>query len=284
MNINTQLQEQTENMYNSINSIVVNPILLLILFVTIMVYLFMSSSLGKNGDNDSSTFGDNGKSSNIVVAILIGVFIVLLIINGLQYFFGINIITNIKNIFSQKLDIKVYEDEDEDEPLITDTGIVEEIKPFPQVFNIPGNKYVYEDAKALCKAYGSRLANYNEIEDAYNKGASWCNYGWSENQLALFPTQKSIYEDLQKIKGHENDCGRSGINGGYMSNPLLKFGVNCYGYKPVITTEEQELMNTEPAHPLSMKDILFEKRVDYWKSKINDIIISPFNSNNWSKI
>jgi hypothetical protein len=31
--------------------------------------------------------------------------------------------------------------------------------------------------------------------------------------MALFPTQKETWDKLQKIKGHEHDCGRPGING-----------------------------------------------------------------------
>ena len=30
-------------------------------------------------------------------------------------------------------------------------------------------------------------------------------------------------------------CGLPGINGGYIDNPNIRFGVNCYGYKPKIT-------------------------------------------------
>jgi hypothetical protein len=36
--------------------------------------------------------------------------------------------------------------------------------------------------------------------------------------MALYPTQYNTWKELQKIKGHENDCGRPGINGGYMIN------------------------------------------------------------------
>ena len=39
------------------------------------------------------------------------------------------------------------------------------------------NYYDYENAKALCKAYGAELATYDQIEKAYNSGAEWCNYG-----------------------------------------------------------------------------------------------------------
>jgi hypothetical protein len=42
------------------------------------------------------------------------------------------------------------------------------------------------------------------------------------------------------------------------------------------------MQNTTP-YPKTEKDILFEKRVDYWKTKLNDILISPFNYNNWSR-
>jgi hypothetical protein len=159
---------------------------------------------------------------------------------------------------------------------------IPELKFKKQVFNIPGNYYNYENAKALCKAYGSGLASYDQIEEAYNSGAEWCNYGWSANQLALFPTQKKTYNNLQQKPGHENDCGRAGINGGYIANPNVRFGVNCYGYKPKIKNEEEELMKTVTPYPETAKDIAFQKRIDYWKNKVDEILVSPFNYNTWS--
>jgi len=153
-----------------------------------------------------------------------------------------------------------------------------------QVFNIPGNTYKYDDAKALCTAYGGRLATYNEVESAYNNGAEWCNYGWSDGQMALFPTQKQTYTNLQKIKGHEHDCGRPGVNGGYIANPLVKFGVNCYGNKRKINNEEQHLMEVTTAYPKTEEDLAFERSVNYWKTKLNDILVSPFNYDSWNKL
>ena len=44
------------------------------------------------------------------------------------------------------------------------------------------NKYTFTEADGLCKAFGARLANYDEVESAYNKGGEWCSYGWSEGQ------------------------------------------------------------------------------------------------------
>jgi len=122
------------------------------------------------------------------------------------------------------------------------------------------------------------------VENAYNDGAEWCNYGWSQNKLALFPTQKSTYEKLQTIPDHENDCGRPGVNGGYMENPKIKYGVNCFGAKPDITPDEASLMSNTTPYPKTEKDIAMEERVEYWKSKLSDILVSPFNNNQWSRV
>ena len=153
-----------------------------------------------------------------------------------------------------------------------------------QVYHIPGNKYTYDDARALCQAYGNRLADYNEVEKAYVAGGDWCSYGWSENQLALFPTQHKKWKKLQTIKGHENDCGRPGINGGYIDNPNVKFGVNCYGFKPKMTRLEGELMKYDSLYPETQTEVDFNNKVDYWKTRIRDILVSPFNSKHWSRI
>ena len=59
------------------------------------------------------------------------------------------------------------------------------------------------------------------MEDAYEDGADWCSYGWSEDQMAFFPTQKEKWKKLQKIEGHKHDCGRPGINGGYIATLML---------------------------------------------------------------
>jgi hypothetical protein len=102
--------------------------------------------------------------------------------------------------------------------------------------------------------------------------------------MALFPTQQKTFNNLQTIKGHEHDCGRPGINGGYIANPQVKFGVNCYGYKPKITDEEEEIMNTTPAYPETTQDIAFQKRVNFWKNNIDNILVSPFNQNRWGEL
>ena len=234
------------------------------------------SSINSNSNSNSNNNGKINILSNIFLILIIIIVCGLIAAHSLYYFFSINVFTSIKNLFSQNpiLDIEVNETS-------TPNNVPENRLRQQQVFNIPGNTYEYTDAKAVCQAYGARLATYTEIEDAYKNGAEWCNYGWTDEQMALFPTQTSTFNMLQKIPEHEHDCGRIGINGGYMANPKLKFGVNCYGYKPDITNTEDELMKTTPAYPITKKDIAFQERVDYWKTQITNVLVSPFNHTNW---
>ena len=43
-------------------------------------------------------------------------------------------------------------------------------------------------------------------------------------------------------------------------------------------------MKMAPQYPKTMREIEFDKRVDYWKDKLPEIEVSPFNHNNWSVI
>ena len=155
-----------------------------------------------------------------------------------------------------------------------------------EVFNISNNLYSYEDAKAVCKSMGSRLATYDEVEDAYNNGAEWGTYGWSEDQHAYFPTQKATWSKLQKVKGHEHDLGRPGVNGGYFSNPNVRFGVNCYGVKPPMTDAEKALMDAKKDHvyPKSKKDQALDAKVEFWKANRDKmLVLNGYNTNAWSR-
>jgi hypothetical protein len=153
-----------------------------------------------------------------------------------------------------------------------------------QVFHVPNNIYTYNDAKAVCKAYGSRLATYGEIENAYKRGAEWCGFGWSADQMALYPTQMETWKKLQKRKGHKHDCGRPGINGGFVAYKKAPFGVNCYGHKPKITSEERKLMDNEELIPLSPEERRFKKKVKKFRKNLPEILVSPFNYDAWSQL
>jgi hypothetical protein len=159
-------------------------------------------------------------------------------------------------------------------------------KPKNEVFNISNNLYTYEDARAICTAYGARLATYDEVEESYNKGGEWCNYGWSEDQLALFPTQKLTWFKLQRNPNHKNDCGRPGVNGGYMSNPYIRFGVNCYGKKPDPTEKDKSKLNynIEDNIPKTPEEMILDKKVEFWKENSEKLLnLNSFNYNKWSE-
>ena len=272
--VNTTTTTDPVNMYNKFNNFFINPIVFVIIILIIVAYYAFSSSLGTNETTESSNSG--GKIFGIIIIIIL---VILILVNALQYFFSINVSAYIQGIFTPKPKLDIVVDQSTYQP-----SPVPEIRFRKQVFNIPGNYYNYDNAKALCSAYGAQLATYDQIEKSYNNGAEWCNYGWSANQLALFPTQKKTYDNLQNIKGHENDCGRPGINGGYIANKNVRFGVNCYGHKPKITSEEEELMNTAKPYPETTEDIIFQKKVDALKNNLDQILVSPFNSNTWGEI
>ena len=287
MEVNTTSTVDPVNMYNYLNNFALNPIIFIIILLVIISYFVFFNSLGKN-QNENQLFNLNSSDNNnnswqrgfgILVIIII---IIILLINCFQYFFSINITAYLKNLFTNQPEVDVIVDQNTGNEPVNNTSIPEIIFR-KQVFNIPGNYYSYDNAKALCSAYGADLANYQQIEDAYKNGGEWCNYGWSADQMALFPTQQTTFDNLQKIKGHEHDCGRPGVNGGYIANPQVKFGVNCYGNKPKINQEEDELMKTSSPYPKTMQDIEFQKKIDYWKNHIDEILVSPFNYNIWGE-
>ena len=270
--VNTTSTTDPVNMYNYLNSYILNPMVFIIILIIIVAY-FSFSSLGNNGDSNS----EGGQ--NIMGIIIVAILVVLILINAFQYFFSINVTAYIQNLFTPQTQVDIVVDQSTYQP-----APVPLIKFKKQVFNIPGNYYNYDNAKAVCQAYGAQLATYKQVEDSYENGAEWCNYGWSDGQMALFPTQQNTFNNLQKIKGHEHDCGRPGVNGGYIANPQVKFGINCYGNKPKITEEEKELMKSLSPYPQTVEDLAFQKRVDFWKNKVDDVLVSPFNYNTWGEI
>jgi Extracellular link domain len=153
-----------------------------------------------------------------------------------------------------------------------------------EVFNVSNNLYTYDDAQAICKAYGARLAKYDEIEQAYEAGAEWCNYGWSDGQMAYFPTQKNTWEELQKDPKTKHNCGRPGINGGYISNPYIKFGVNCYGVKPPPNDMEQNILNVAQSKTAGCPTAAPpDPNVEKWKQQLDKLTLNSYNSGEWSQ-
>lgn len=262
-----------------------NGTMLVIIVVVIIAFFSLFSSLGVSSRNSNWNNGDT-KEVFLFEIILWGLFVFLVLINGMSYFFNINIVASVKDILSDNtlVEITAKEQSDDNIDYSQDTNVFSTIpyKKEKEVFHVPNNKYNYLDSKAICKAYGGRLATYNEINDSLGNGADWCGYGWSEDQMALYPTQYEKWKKLQKVPGHENDCGRPGINGGFIGNPEVKFGVNCFGYKPDINEKELQLMKVQGEYPKTKSEVEFDKKVDYWKGKLKTVLVAPFNHSNWN--
>jgi len=147
-----------------------------------------------------------------------------------------------------------------------------------QVYHLSDNIFTYDDAQAACSAYDGRLANLDEMIEAYKNGADWCSYGWSDGQLALYPTQTDSWQELQDGT-RKNQCGKPGVNGGFFNNKEFQFGANCYGKKPPVKTSEIEKipMFANKLDPLTSK-------TSEYKSMINsgNIRVAPFsNGDEW---
>jgi hypothetical protein len=164
-----------------------------------------------------------------------------------------------------------------------DQGAVEKVLPGKkEVFNIAQNKYTYTDAEPLCKAFGAELASYDQVKQAWQGGADWCNYGWVKGQAAVFPTQESTFNNLQA--GPEDQrmaCGVPGVNGGYFDNPELKFGVNCYGAKPSENEADARAIMAQNGD-LTPQALAFDRKVLNYKSEMGQIPVNPFKPGTWT--
>ena len=263
---------------------IIKPRFIIIILVVIGMFYFIITALGSGESHDNeSTISTH---TSILEILLWAVFIVIVLLNGFQYFFNTNITTELSNLFSTSPKIAISETVPA--PSATsggDLGAGPSLKMRKQVFHIPASVYDYDNAKALCQAYGANLANIDQMEEAHKSGAEWCSYGWSDNQMILYPTQKATWDELQKgaDPAKKNSCGRPGINGGYIADASMKAGVNCYGPKPEMNQGSSKMMaNIQNYESGKMIDPLHEARIQQMKDKINDVVIAPFNKGAWS--
>jgi hypothetical protein len=180
-------------------------------------------------------------------------FICIIILLGANYFFGIQLTATLNDLFNApKVNVDIVE------PTEKDTG-------GSQTYHVKG-QFDYKTSSTICKAYGAKLATLDQVKDAYHKGGEWCEYGWSEDQMVLYPTQKSSWEKYQETD-HKEQCGIPGINGGYNIRANQKLGVNCFGKKPE---------GVDPA----VEPAKVEQQAAYWQQNFT---ISPFNYKSWSE-
>jgi len=155
----------------------------------------------------------------------------------------------------------------------------------PEVFNVSKNEFTYYDAEPLCRALGAELATYDQLKDAWSKGADWCNYGWVKGQTAVYPIQEETYKKIQSGPDDEkNSCGVTGLNGGFFDNPELKFGVNCYGIKPAQSNYDEEVLMRQGQIPRSVPSLAVDRKVQEFKKDLGHLGLLPFNEDKWRAI
>jgi hypothetical protein len=146
-----------------------------------------------------------------------------------------------------------------------------------QVFNVARNLYTYAEAEPLCKAFGAELATYEQVKDAYNSGADWCNYGWAKGQLAVYPTQQATYDKLQSgPEDQRGSCGVPGVNGGFFPNADQRFGVNCYGPRPTESPLDERMQFQ------AQNETAFDREVSRFRAELPSIAVNPWNSQQWA--
>jgi hypothetical protein len=274
----------------------------ILLIIVVGIYIGMFFLLEKNQNNDGNFSSNSSNMYIILLEIVLWVMLIVIVYVNINNYDtkNYNFQTSMKNLFNTKLnELNVNVDEPtgitasnssnnqtntQPQPCVSmtttkDACLLKDESNLKEVFHFPDNDHTYQEAKELCEAYDARLATYDEIERAYNNGANWCSYGWSKEQMALFPTQKSVYNELKQIKGHEHDCGRPGINGGFFNNKDMKFGVNCYGVKPKATPKDKEYMHTTNHTPYINKN---DSTYTYEKPKPHKVIAS-FSKDKWTK-
>lgn len=233
---------------------------------------------------------DNDSFLSMTVILTLGILIVLFIVIVIfrdQIAMGFELLWyHIKKLFapSSVEPEKPAEDKKAKQaPAPVDPSAINRILPGKkEVFNVAQDKYTYSDAEPLCKAFGAELATYDQVKNAWNKGADWCNYGWIKGQAAVYPTQSATYNKLQA--GPEDQrmaCGVVGVNGGYFDNPELRFGVNCYGSKP---SENDADIRNIMANPKNMTPgaLAYDKKVQDYKQQMGHLPVNPFKEGSWS--
>jgi len=157
-----------------------------------------------------------------------------------------------------------------------------------RVFHNPQNIYTYYEAQDACAAVGATLATEEQMKAAYEAGQDWCNYGWSANQTAFYPTQPESWNKLQANPSTANHCGRPGLNGGYMENPNIRFGVNCYDNNSQTTTEthkniieDTQAIETQPL-PLTPEEVAFNDKLQNWTPNTANLNIQKADQKQWT--
>ena len=72
------------------------------------------------------------------------------------------------------------------------------------------------------------------------------------------------------------------INGGFIDNKLVRFGVNCFGPKPLLNENDKIYMDNLKYQPITKETVYVDKKTNKYKQQLDQIVVAPFNNDTWS--
>ena len=206
------------NKYNKKIGKIVNKQLIAVLLIVVTLYISLTYLFSNKQTGDVSKVVQDlnnsvvssltdvssapTSSSSILSIIFLIMIIIIILIGGVKYLFNFDVYAEVRNMFSNpELIINVSDKYKQsgkrnknhrrsekhhhkskassNKKSSSSSKVKIPLLEEPEVFHISDNTYTYDEANAICKAFDSRLATYEELENAYNNGAEWCSYGWS---------------------------------------------------------------------------------------------------------
>ena len=99
MEVSTDPTAETMNMYNYVNNFLANPIIYILLLIILILYFVFFYSLG-NKTTEYSSSNASSSSGSLATILIILLVAILLFVNGITYFFGVNLAAYITGLFT----------------------------------------------------------------------------------------------------------------------------------------------------------------------------------------
>ena len=114
----------TYNYYDSLNNLNITPSVVIIIIVVLVVFIAIFSSLGTSWEGSSDGTGNNEyQQGTTFFGVLAGiVFLFIIILGGVDYFYGTTIYASGKNLFTNTPEIDITLDQRTNKDELKDPG------------------------------------------------------------------------------------------------------------------------------------------------------------------
>ena len=85
-----------------------------------------------------------------------------------------------------------------------------------------------------------------------------------------------------KVNDRVKERNSNRIHGGYIDNKAVRFGVNCFGPKPIFTENDEIYMENLKYQPVTKESVYVKNKTEKYKQQLNEIVVAPFNNDTWS--